>query len=79
LGRDIDTKARALYAKAADDLAAHELSTMAANAPRVDLVEGAVVGTVGLRGRPGGAAQARPEHHPATRSAQHVEGSLRLS
>ncbi len=70
LGRDVDTKAFLPYAKAAHDLAARELSAMPAGAPRADLVEAAVVGTVVFEAALVALRKLAQEHHSALRFAQ---------
>ncbi len=70
LGRDVDTKAFMPYAKAADDLASQELAAMPDDAPRADLVEGAVVGTVVFEAALVALRKLAQEHHSAIRFSQ---------
>jgi DNA-binding transcriptional MerR regulator len=67
LGRDTDTKAFLPYARAADELAARELARMPADAPRSDMVEGAVVGTVVFEAVLASLRKLAQEHHSAQR------------
>ncbi len=71
LGRDADTKAFMPYAKAAEELASQELAAAPADAPRADLVEGAVVGTVVFEAALVSLRKLAQEHHSAIRFSHH--------
>ena len=70
LDRDADAKVFAPYAKAAEELAAQELASMPADAPRADLVESAVVGTVVFEAALVALRKLAQEHHSAVRFGQ---------
>ncbi len=70
LGRDADTEAFRPYAEAADGLASRELTSMPADAPRADLVEGAVVGTVVFEAALVALRKLAQEHHSSNRFAK---------
>ncbi len=74
LGRPADATAFVPYAKAADELAARELSCLPADAARADLVEGAVVGTVVFEAALVALRKLAQEHHSANRFGQKGAG-----
>ncbi len=82
LGREADAKAFLPYAKAAEKLAARELASMPDDAPRAELVERAVVGTVVFEAALVALRKLAEEHHSALRfgeegAAARTEGRSR--
>ena len=67
LGRDVDAEVFRRYAKVADKLAAYELATIPAAAPRAQAVEQAVVGTVVFEAALTALRRLAQAHHAAAR------------
>jgi len=67
LGQDVGPEVFEPYAKAADELAARELASMPVDAPRAELVERAVVGTVVFEAALRALRMLAEEHHSARR------------
>ena len=70
LGRDVDADVFAPYAKLADALAARELDSIPADAPRAEAVERAVVGTVVFEAALLALRRLAQAHHSAERFAR---------
>ncbi len=70
LGREADPTVFTPYAELADELAERELSTMPVGAPRADLVEHAVVGTVVFEAALAALRMLAQEHHSSRRFEQ---------
>ena len=67
LGRDVGPEVFQPYARVADELATRELASMPTDAPRADLVEQAVVGTVVFEAALGALRMLAEEHHSSLR------------
>jgi DNA-binding transcriptional MerR regulator len=77
LGRDVDTSAFVPCADVAEQLAGREVAALPADAPRAELVEAAVVGTVVYEAALVALRKLAHEHHSATRFGPH--GRSRVS
>jgi len=74
LGREVDAEVFRPYAKVADELAAYELATIPAAAPRAQAVEQAVVGTVVFEAALAALRRLAQAHHAAARFSGNEQG-----